>query len=628
MKAELITSFPPFRLDTVNQQLWCGSRPIELRRKTFLVLQYLAEHPGQLITKEELRKAVWSGVYVSDTVLKVCIHELRRVFEERPAAPRFIETMHGRGYRFIGQLQKEVLQAALVKSRQSEAQEQMEHQPQHSTFPTDALDPRLGSIFLKPFNPNNFTLQEAALSSQSHFFSSHHSSAPPSVFIDRDKELAQLHSWRAKAFHGERQFVFVSGEPGVGKTATVEEFLTQAAMAGSPWVARGLCIEHHGTEEPYFPVLDAFSRLCREPGHQRFVTILHRYAPSWLARMPSLLSAAERRNLSRLLAGTSHERMLRELTQVLEVLTQETPLIFVMEDLLWCDSATLDFLSFFARGKEPARFLFIGVHRPLEMVTNIPPLEAVKQDLLTHQHCRQLFISPFTTKTIDQYLHARFPTNAFPESFSAWLYECTEGNPLFIATVVNHLVTLGVIAQHDNFWWLTTEVRSIPLEIPANLQAVIEEQKQWLSPQETRILQAASIVGLEFSTALVMAALGADFSETEAICEHLARRKLFLRQCGLTEWPDGTVATRYRFIHTFYRQAWYNRVTPAQTVFWHKKVAERLEKAYAEQAQEVAMELALHFARGRERWRAAQYLEKAADSVDLRGVGGVLSYSP
>src|SRR5262245_16092628 len=105
MKEARPVSFPPFRLDKVNQQLWHGSHPIELRRKTFLVLQHLVEHPDRLITKKELFNTVWPGVCVSDTVLKVCIRELRSVLGERPAMPRFIETMHGRGYRFIGQKQ-------------------------------------------------------------------------------------------------------------------------------------------------------------------------------------------------------------------------------------------------------------------------------------------------------------------------------------------------------------------------------------------------------------------------------------------------------------------------------------------------------------------------------------------
>jgi DNA-binding winged helix-turn-helix (wHTH) protein len=58
-----IISFPPFSLDLVNEQLWKGTQQIALRPKPFAILRYLLEHPGRLITKEELLKAVWPDTY-------------------------------------------------------------------------------------------------------------------------------------------------------------------------------------------------------------------------------------------------------------------------------------------------------------------------------------------------------------------------------------------------------------------------------------------------------------------------------------------------------------------------------------------------------------------------------------
>jgi DNA-binding winged helix-turn-helix (wHTH) protein len=75
--------FPPFRLDLSSEQLWREDEPLALRPKTFAVLRYLVEHPGKLVTKDELLDAVWAGTVVSDTVLKSCIRELR-VWYGRP----------------------------------------------------------------------------------------------------------------------------------------------------------------------------------------------------------------------------------------------------------------------------------------------------------------------------------------------------------------------------------------------------------------------------------------------------------------------------------------------------------------------------------------------------------------
>jgi len=96
--------FSPFRLDTVNQNLRCGERVVSLRPKTFAVLRYLLQHPGRLVTKDELLDAVWPKTNVSDTVLKVCIRELREALGDDPQTPRFIETAHRSGYRFIAEI--------------------------------------------------------------------------------------------------------------------------------------------------------------------------------------------------------------------------------------------------------------------------------------------------------------------------------------------------------------------------------------------------------------------------------------------------------------------------------------------------------------------------------------------
>ena len=93
--------FGPFRLDRENECLWRGKQAVALKPKAFAVLRYLVEHPGRLVTKNELLDAVWSDVAVSEGVLKFCIREIRKALGDKPQAPRFIETLHRRGYRFL-----------------------------------------------------------------------------------------------------------------------------------------------------------------------------------------------------------------------------------------------------------------------------------------------------------------------------------------------------------------------------------------------------------------------------------------------------------------------------------------------------------------------------------------------
>ena len=94
--------FEPFCLDLANECLWRGSQAIHLRPKAFAVLEYLLQRPGQLVTKEKLLDEVWAGTFVGEAVLKVAVRQLREALEDDPKSPRFIETAHRRGYRFIG----------------------------------------------------------------------------------------------------------------------------------------------------------------------------------------------------------------------------------------------------------------------------------------------------------------------------------------------------------------------------------------------------------------------------------------------------------------------------------------------------------------------------------------------
>jgi pimeloyl-ACP methyl ester carboxylesterase/DNA-binding winged helix-turn-helix (wHTH) protein len=101
MGSNSVRAFHPFRLDSVSGQLYGGSGPIPLAPKALSLLEYLVDRPGRLIPKTELLDALWPGVFVGDGALKVCIRQIRRALGDDAEAPKFIETAHRRGYRFI-----------------------------------------------------------------------------------------------------------------------------------------------------------------------------------------------------------------------------------------------------------------------------------------------------------------------------------------------------------------------------------------------------------------------------------------------------------------------------------------------------------------------------------------------
>jgi len=97
-------SFANYRFDVETGRLWSGAEEVRLTPKASAVLKALVMQAGTPVSKDDLFASVWSGTAVSDDALTSCIQELRRALEDDARQPRFIETRHRRGYRFIAEL--------------------------------------------------------------------------------------------------------------------------------------------------------------------------------------------------------------------------------------------------------------------------------------------------------------------------------------------------------------------------------------------------------------------------------------------------------------------------------------------------------------------------------------------
>lgn len=299
--------FGRYRLDP-TQGLTRGKEQVRLTRKSLAVLCTLAARPGQIVTKEELFRAVWPDTAVSDAALSSCIQELRQALRDDARHPRYIETLHRRGFRFLAR-------------PATDPSDPFQHGLQH--WPAPSSDP----------------------------------------FVGRDSALQQLSEALARAGQGARQVVFVTGEAGIGKTSLVETFLAGFPDRESWHFCRADCVEHYGAGEAYQPLFDALTRLCRRPGGEDFVAMLRRYAPTWLAQLPGLQTPTELRALQRRTAGATQQRMLRELSEALEAMTAQARICLCLEDLHWSDVSTLDWIASFARRPERAGVLLVATYR-------------------------------------------------------------------------------------------------------------------------------------------------------------------------------------------------------------------------------------------------------------------------
>ena len=453
----------------------------------------------------------------------------------------------------------------------------------------------------------SFSSQHAALNTQS------------SVVVGREAELGHLHSLFAKALRGERQVVFVTGEAGIGKTTLVDAFLAQIRDRADVRITSGQCVEQYGPGEAYMPLLEATRRLCRGPGGERRIAALQRYAPSWLVQLPSLLEPQEFDRLQQHVQGTSRERMLREMAEAVELFTTRRGLVVVLEDLHWSDVSTLDWLTYMAQRREPAKLLILATYRPTEISINNHPLRGVVQELLAHRQCEELRVTPLREAAVGDYLRGRFGELALPEAANAALVRRTGGNPLFVVNMVDDLVRHGAVTEEDGQWIAQTErVMKLTESVPDTLRQLIERQVEQLPKAEQRLLEVASVAGVEFASVEVATGLHTAVEEVEMICERFARAGQWMRMVGCAEWPDGTLSGRYSFLHALYHEVIYARVAEVRRIQLHRHIAARKEAAYGDRTREIAAELAVHFERGREYRKAVQYLQQAGENAVRR----------
>src|SRR5262249_10633108 len=160
-------------------------------------------------------------------------------------------------------------------------------------------------------------------------------------------------------------------------------------------------------------------------------------APTWLLHLPALLSAEEAAALQPRVLGVMQERMVRELAEALEVLTADQPLLLVFEDLHWADVSTLTLLSVLAHRQEPARLLILGTYRTSEAARAGTPLARLTQELAEHSCSHEVAVRFFEEPAVAAYLKTRFPVSLLPTRLAQMLHQRTEGNPLFVVSIVH-----------------------------------------------------------------------------------------------------------------------------------------------------------------------------------------------
>ncbi len=559
--------FESFALDTSNERLWHEGVQIDLAYKPFSVLRYLVENAGRLITHDELLDALWPTTYVQPQVLRTYMLELRKVLGDDARHPKFIQTLPKRGYSFVATVKESGATCEVARA---------------SGSPTRRV--RVAEL------------------------------------VGRDGDLVRLQELAQIAANGQRQLVFITGRAGIGKTALVDA-LREALAVSSPQASMvcGHCVEGLSEKEDYYPFLEAFDQLSTSGDQERARKILAMIGSMGSPIEPMPGAAAG------LVAGPARGFTIRigpgELCETIEELAQEKVFILVLEDIQWAHDSTLELISALARRGRPAKLMVLATYRPHGRSMDLS-LKSMKQDLLARHFSTELLLAPLSKKTVKQLLNQRLQQERLPAGLDSFIYQRSEGNPLFALALLEHMIAEGFLARKaavgERQWEQLIPFSEMEIGVPSELAKGIELEIDRLSREEQRVLEAGSLMSIAFPVWAVAAVLERDSDYVEELIDDLARRTGLVHRAGHDDLPDGTQSDFYTFTHEFYREVLYQRQPIGRRAKGHSRIAERLRALFAGREANVAKEIAMQYEAAGNWPRAACALREAARHAHAR----------
>lgn len=393
--------------------------------------------------------------------------------------------------------------------------------------------------------------------------------------VGREIEHDKLKDAFDSAAGGHGLLLCVTGEPGIGKTTLVEEFVSELSASDEPClIARGRCSERLSGTEAYLPLLEALESLLRGDQRESTARAMKMLAPTWYIQIAPLSTGDS--STERILAdakAASQERMKRELFAYLAEITRLRPVVIWFDDLHWSDVATVDLLAYLATKFETMRILIVATLRPSDLLLAKHPLLQVKLDLQGRGVCQEIPLDFLSCEEVKRYLALEFPEHRFPDELPALIHARTEGSPLFMVDLVRYLRDQGAIAEEQGRWTLVKSVPDMESELPESVRSMIQRKIDQLDDDDRRLLPAASVQGHEFDAAVVAEALKLDPADVEDRLEVLDRVHSFVCPVGEHEFPDSTLTVRYCFVHALYQNALYGSLRPTRRASLSSAVA-------------------------------------------------------
>jgi class 3 adenylate cyclase/tetratricopeptide (TPR) repeat protein len=420
-----------------------------------------------------------------------------------------------------------------------------------------------------------------------------------SRFVGRGEELGMLESALEQAFAGQGQVIGIVGEAGVGKSRLCHEFAERRRAKGTPvYHLAGLA---HAKSVPLLPVLQFLrayfeiterdsERTARERIAGKLVLLDESFAEDLPLIFDFLAVPDPLRPLTRMDPEARQRRLLGLMKRLTHAESAREPGVTVFEDLHWLDSASEAFLANQVEAVQGTRSLVVLNFRP-----------EYQAPWMSRSYYRQIALAPLGPEATDQMLQYLLGSDASLDGLSELIRERTQGNPFFIEELVQSLLEAGNLDGERGAYRLAAPVEETAA--PASVQAVLSARIDRLSRREKTVLQAAAVIGKEFSEPVLARVV--DLADLEEALRNLVAGEFVYEQ---EFYPEAL----YAFKHPLTQEVAYGSQLGDRRAAVHAAVARAIAAQYPERLEECAALLAQHWEAAGETLEAARWHARAA----------------
>ena len=429
-------------------------------------------------------------------------------------------------------------------------------------------------------------------------------------FAGRQAESAALWQHYQFAITGQFRIVLLSGEPGIGKTRLLRHLANQAKLAGTTMLWGGAS-ETMGMP-PYLPFLESLGSYVRHVSVETLRRQSGPAAPILVTILPELaLRLGELSPGYPLPPEQTRYRLFQAVGDFLAGIAADAPLLLVLDDLHWADSASLDLLAHLAGQLSDAAILIAGAYRAGEAKEHAG-LQHTLAELTRRRTLATLTIGPLDRTELNALITISLNQPPSPPLLN-WLFQRSEGNPFFAEELLRDAIESGRVIRQGEQWTLVDS--GTPIALPPGISGAVNQRLARLPQAVVAILQTAAVMGRRVDLPLLAAVLN---QEEVALAQQL---QTAVRAHLLRVDADGD----YTFTHDIPRACLLAQLTFVERQQRHRQIGLALLKRPESREQLAA--LAYHFAHSGDQERGATYsLQAAAQAAAALAFANALAH--